>query len=108
QTITGRLFQGLRQLVTARKRTLALHARTAVTPVWTHNDQVLGLVRDSAYGRLLILANFSEHQQTISRARLQELGFGGLLVNRLDEQFIPPWHDLNLEPYQSYWLVVIN
>ncbi|HRQ41025.1 MAG TPA: alpha-amylase family protein [Chloroflexota bacterium] len=108
QTITGRLFQGLRQLVTARKRTLALHARTAVTPVWTHNDQVLGLVRESAYGRLLILANFSEHQQTISRARLQELGFGGLLVNRLDEQFIPPWHDLNLEPYQSYWLVVIN
>lgn len=104
QTITGRLFQGICHLVAVRKRTLTLHARTAVTPVWTHNDQVLGLARESAYGRLLILANFSEQHQTVSRSRLQELGFGGLLINRLDEQFIPPWQDLHLEPYQSYWL----
>ncbi len=105
QTITGRLFQGFCQLVAARKRTLVLHARTAVTPVWTHNDQVLGLVRESAYGRLLILANFTEQSQIISRTRLQELGFGGLLVNRLEEQILNPWQDITLEPYQTYWLM---
>ncbi len=75
-----------------------------MTPVWTHNDQVLGLGRESAYGRLLVLANFSEHQQSVGRGRLQELGFGGLLSNRLDEQFINPWQDINLEPYRSLWL----
>ncbi len=104
QTITGRIFQGMCQLITARKRTLALHARTAVTPTWTHNDHVLGLVRESAYGRLFILANFTEKPQMISRVRLSELGFDGLLVNRLNHQFMPMWDDIMIEPYQALWL----
>jgi amylosucrase len=104
QTITGRIFQGICQLIEARKGTLALHGRAAVTPIWTHNDQVLGLVRESAYGRLLILANFSERPQTVGRARLQEPGFGGLLLNRLSNQPISPGAELSLEPYQVFWL----
>lgn len=108
QTITGRIFHGLCQLVAARKRTQTLHARTAVTPIWTHNDQVLGLIRESAYGRLLILANFTEQAQTVSHHHLQPPGFGSLLINHLNGQYINPWQDIHLEPYQVYWLETVK
>ncbi len=104
QTITGRIYLGLCQLIEVRKRTAVLHAETAVTPIWTHNDYVLGLLRDNPRGRLLILANVTEQPQTVARDRLQQLGFHGLLHNRLTEQPINMWHDLTLEPYQAVWL----
>ncbi len=104
QTITGRLHSGLCQLIAARKRTEVLHAETTVYPIWTHNDHIFGLLRDNPRGRLLVLANVTEAPQTVSRHRLHELGFRGLLHNRLDEQPINMWHDLTLEPYQVVWL----
>ncbi|MCA9942561.1 MAG: alpha-amylase family protein [Anaerolineales bacterium] len=103
-TITGRIYSGLCQLIEARQRTEVLHAETAVTPIWPHNDHVLGLLRHNPRGRLLILANVTEQPQTISRDRLRALGFHGLLRNRLDEQPVNMWHDLTLEPYQVVWL----
>ncbi|MBK8905409.1 MAG: alpha-amylase family protein [Anaerolineaceae bacterium] len=104
QTITGRIFSALCQLIAARKRTKVLHAETAVYPTWTHNDHVFGLLRDNPRGRLLILANVTEAPQIVSRDRLRELGFTGLLINRLTEQPIDMWQDLTLEPYQAVWL----
>lgn len=104
ETITGRIYLGLCQLIQARKRTAVLHAETAVYPVWTYNDHVFGLLRDNPRGRLLILANVTEADQTVSRDRLGELGFTGLLLNRLTEQPIDLWQDLTLEPYQVVWL----
>ena len=104
QTITGRIYQGLCQLIEARKRTVVLHAETAVYPIWTHNDHVFGLLRDNPRGRLLILANVTEEPQTVSHDRLQQLNFSGLLYNRLTEKPINMWQDLTLEPYQVVWL----
>ncbi|MEZ4592115.1 MAG: alpha-amylase family protein [Chloroflexota bacterium] len=104
QTITGRIYQGIGQLIAARQRTTVLHAETAVYPVWANNDHVFALLRDNPRGRLLILANVTEAHQTISRHRLRELGFTGLLINRLTEQPVDMWQDLTLEPYQAVWL----
>ncbi|MCP4361726.1 MAG: alpha-amylase, partial [Chloroflexi bacterium] len=104
QTITGQIFQGLQQLIAARKQTAVLHAETTAIPIWTHNDQVLGLLRESAHGRLLILANFTAQSQTISRSRLHELGFNGLLLNQIDGRPLPIWDDVQLEAYQAMWL----
>jgi amylosucrase len=104
QTITGRIYSGLCKLIAARKQTEVLHAETAVYPIWTHNEHVFGLLRDNPRGRLLILANVTEEPQIVSRDRLHELGFHGLLHNRLDEQPINMLHDLTLEPYKVVWL----
>ncbi len=105
QSVTGRIFQGLVRLVQARKRTSVLHAETAVTPVWTHNEHVLGLLRHGPRGRLLALANFTEHVQTVPRYRLLELGFSGELHNCLNGRLLDAWSDIQLEPYESLWLV---
>ncbi|MCA9971978.1 MAG: alpha-amylase family protein [Anaerolineales bacterium] len=104
QSLAGRIFQGIRRAVQARKRTPALHAQAAAHAVWTHNEAVFGLLRDSPRGRLLILGSFSERPQTVPAYRLQEMGFGGMLQDRLTETPVAAWQDLVLEPYQCLWL----
>jgi amylosucrase len=104
QTLTARIFHALCRLIQARKRTLSLHAEGRCYAVWTYNEQVFGLIRASARGRLLALANFTEHEQTVPRHRVHDMGFTGELVNRLEEQALDGWSDLKLEPYQALWL----
>jgi amylosucrase len=104
ETVSGRIFQGLTRLVRARKRTASLHAQAPVFPVWTHNEQVFGLLRESPRGRLLALANFSRTEQAISPHRLMEMGFDGPLINQIDGRSIAIWPELRLAPYEAVWL----
>jgi amylosucrase len=105
-TIAGRIYQGLVRLIQRRKRTLALHAQAESRPVWTDNDAVFGLIRESPRGRLLILANFSEQKQHVASYRLHELEFDGLLTDRLSGRTIESWHGVDLQPYAAMWLGV--
>lgn len=104
QSITGRIFQGICHLVERRKANPALHAQATTRPVHTHNEHVLGLVRESPQGHLLILANFTPHQQRIPRYRLYELGFAGPLSNLLTQQAADLWSDIELSAYEAIWL----
>lgn len=104
ETISGRIFQNLCQMIAVRKKVRLLHAGTSVTAVWTHNDHVLGILRRGARGQLLALANFTEQRQNISHKRLADLNFGGTLVNQLNEQLLPRNQAIYLEPYEVVWL----
>jgi amylosucrase len=104
QSPTGAIFQGLRTLIAARRRTFALHAQAATYAVWTDNVHVAGLIRMSPRGRLLILGNLSEWPQTISGERMRVLGFEGPLVEHLSQEQMDGWQPVRLEPYQAVWL----
>ncbi|MDX1616947.1 MAG: alpha-amylase family protein [Candidatus Promineifilaceae bacterium] len=104
QSIEGRIYQGLQKLIATRRRLHAFHAEAATYAVWTHNIHVAGLIRMSPRGRLLILGNFSADSQAVPTQRLQELGFGGELVDHLLQQSRDGWQDLQLAPYQALWL----
>lgn len=104
QTVTGKLFQGLQKLIQKRKQLPALHAQAGTYPIWTHNDHVFGLIRMSARGRVLVLANFTAQPQTVSSQRLHELKFGGPLFDWLNDRQRSGNQDLTLEPYQALWL----
>ncbi len=106
--VSGRIFQGLQQLVRARKDISAFHAQSGSYPIWTHNEHVFGLLRESPRGRLLILGNFSGTVQNVPAYRLSELGFGGQLMNLIDGRKIPGWQDLGLEAYGFLWLETVN
>ena len=108
QSAADRIFQNITHMVKVRKRTLSLHAKAAAYPVWTHNERVFGLIRESSRGRLLALANFSEYLQIVPAYRINEMGFGGLLVNRLDGETIDGSLDIQLEPYRALWLEFEN
>jgi amylosucrase len=106
ETVEGRLWDGLRRLVGARRATRAAHAQGAAEPLWTGNDHVFGLLRSQAGERLLLLANFTPERQPVGLALLNERGLeitqdaaqpdGRPLVLAQDT--------LVLEPYQYLWL----
>jgi amylosucrase len=103
-TIAGRIFEGLQKQIHARKLTKALHAQAATYAVWTDNEHILGMIRMSPRGRLLVLANFSEQNQRLKFERMQALGFSGALVNRLDSGNVDGDQDVILAPFQTVWL----
>ncbi len=104
QTFTGRIFAGMRHLAQTRAGLPPLHAQARAYPVWSDNDAVFGLLRDSARGRLLVLANFTERAQTVPAYRLGALGFAGTSLDHLTGQSHHGWQDLTLSPYQAVWL----
>lgn len=103
-SVPGRIFHGLTDILAVRRRTAAFHAQTGAFPVWTHNEAVFGLLRDSPRGRVLVLANFSERPQTVPGYRLHEMYFGGRLVDRLTGRKIESAPGVVLEGYEVLWL----
>lgn len=103
-TVGGRIFDGLQHLIGVRQETLSLHAQAGTFAVWTHNEQVFGLLRDSPRGRLLVLANFSEQPQTVPGRRLAEMGFGGVIHDRLSGRGFHGVWGITLEGYEALWL----
>lgn len=103
-SLTGRVYGRLQRLIQVRKALFPLHAQAGTYPVWMHNDHILGLIRQSPRGRLLIVGNFTEHWQHIPRYRLEALGFGGLARDHIDGKSVELFGDLGLKPYQSMWL----
>jgi hypothetical protein len=106
-SVEGRLFQGLVKLINTRKRTTPFHAQAGAYPVWTHNEHVFGLIRTSPRGKVLVLGNFSDQPQTVPAYRLAEMGFGGELLDLVEERPCPGWRDLSLGPYGFVWLQAI-
>jgi amylosucrase len=106
-TVMGRIYDGIRHLVDLRRRMPALHAQAGSYPVWTHNEHVFGLLRSSPRGRVLILANFSDRPQPVSRSRLEELGFVGSLTDKISEAELEGWPVVMLGPYDAAWLEVL-
>ncbi len=104
--INGRIYQSIRHLITIRQSLFVLHAQAATEPVWMKNDHVFGCLRHSPRGRLLVLGNFTEHSQSISRHRLAELGFYGAVVDHLTGSLVDMRGDVILRPYQAMWLQV--
>jgi amylosucrase len=103
-TFVGKIYQGLLHLIAARRRTLPLHAEAQATAVWTHNEHVFGLIRTSPRGKLLILANVTENDQSVPVYRLGELGFSSPLVDHVSQETINASENLQLKPYQTMWL----
>lgn len=103
-SISARIYREVRHLIEIRKATPALHAQAGSFPVWTDNEHVFGLLRSSPRGRVLVLANFSEESQAVPRARLDEMGFSGELLDLVRQRTVENWPLLPLGPYEVVWL----
>ncbi|RFA10751.1 amylosucrase [Subtercola boreus] len=97
ETRAGELFARFRGLIDVRRRTPAF-AGGQLTAFHTQNPHVLGYQR----GEVLVLANFSEHAQTLDAER-----FGGLSADRTDlvtGRPMPLGAGLTLAPHEFVWL----
>ncbi len=104
-TPEGRMWAGLRRLVEARRTRRAVHGYGLSRPVETGDPHVLGLLREHAGERLLLLASFSEQRRPVA---LSVLGEHDVTVDaraaaadgrplRIDGEW------LVLEPFQHAW-----
>jgi amylosucrase len=76
-SVEAALWDGLRELIAARRATRATHAQGSARPLDNGNDHVYALLREFAGERLLLLANFSAAEQTV---RVEEHGGGEVVL----------------------------
>lgn len=106
-TVEGRIHQGLKHLLWARKSCSLLHSFAAIFPMWTDNEQVWALCRKRPEGSVLFLANFSEAWQSVDATIIPNGGLSGEV-----RDLLAPGTNLNasegrlyLAPYQSLVLI---
>jgi amylosucrase len=97
-TVTGQIFQGLRQLEQIHAANSVFSADAEFWTVDTGSDNVLGLVRRNEDQRLLALFNFSEHPHQLS---LRE---GGRYRDLVTDEVLTP-RSISLPPYGFRWLL---
>ena len=97
-SIEGRIFEGLQRLIRLRKSEPAFSG-SEMQIMQTGNDHVFGYVRVHKSQRVLVLANFSEAEQTIPDNLLRLYGLSYSFRNLLEAepQEIQP---IRMTPYQ--------
>ena len=103
-TIPHRLFQPLRLMIHQRRQIAAFHADAPAVPLWSGNEAVFALGRHSPRGRVLLLGNFSDYDQTVTASRLSEWGYGGRLYDYLGQNVHNGAWGVTLRPLQAMWL----
>ena len=103
QTIPGRIYQGLRNLIDRRKNETLF---SSVPPIFIDcgNPHVFGYIRRSGRRQILLLNNFSDFEQTVSRNALRLSGLGSEFFDLLSNKTYPLEEELTLNPFQFMWL----
>ncbi|MEM9827083.1 MAG: alpha-amylase family glycosyl hydrolase [Planctomycetota bacterium] len=102
-SVRRRIFHSLQQMIAARKDSPAL-AGSQMELVTTGNPHLFGFVRTHDGARLVVLANFSEHEQSIEGNRLRTAGLSRFLRDILTGEEIRTSRDFTVQPYQILWL----
>ncbi len=103
ETIEGRIYSRLHQLIDIRKRH-SVFADGGMEVVDTGNPHVFAFVRYSAEGRALVFANFSEQPQDIPSNILRLSALGYSVRDLLSGMEVHLEDSLVLDPYQFRWL----
>ncbi len=101
-SVPGRIYSGLSHMLKMRKQTAAFSTR--IEPIATGNPHVLAFAHYHDSGPLLVLANFSEHPQSISSDLLYQQGMNWPAKDLIAGSHIVPQEGLSLSPYQLAWL----
>ena len=95
---SGRIFNGLRRMISVRQATPALGG-TQLVVFDAHNPHVLAYMRNDA---VLVLCNFSEQVQRIDARTLSAMPM--VMTDLITGLPIDIWDGLELPPYQVLWL----
>ncbi|MEX0793522.1 MAG: alpha-amylase family glycosyl hydrolase [Pirellulaceae bacterium] len=102
-SIRKRIFQAIRKMIRLRKDFPAF-AGQEMDLVPVKNDHVLGFLRHSGGSRVIVVANFSEQQQTIHGNVLRTVGMGRFFQDALSGRTYPTSEDITLGAYELVWL----
>jgi amylosucrase len=106
ETLEGRLFTGLKQLIAIRKDN-PVFSGLDTRMIDTGDEHVLGFIRHHQDDRAIILANFSEGTRSLSANLLRVYGQGAAFINLLTEKQIGG-DNIELNPYQYFILKMLD
>ncbi|HKJ87953.1 MAG TPA: alpha-amylase family glycosyl hydrolase, partial [Gammaproteobacteria bacterium] len=98
-TLPGRVYEGLLRLIQLRQQNPAF-TRSETEFATTGNKHVLGYIRFNDQASVLVLANFSEHEQCLEARRLRQMGMRKTMVDLFAGRTITATQELVMEPYQ--------
>ncbi len=99
ETVPGRIYMGLLRLVQLRTQNLAFtRAQTEILD--TGNKHVFGYFRHHDQSMVLVLANFSEHEQPLEARKLRQMGLRKTVIDLVAGRAITATKELLMEPYQ--------
>ncbi|MCG8349200.1 MAG: alpha-amylase family glycosyl hydrolase, partial [Chloroflexales bacterium] len=101
-SIAGCLYPRLHRLMKLRKE-ISAFAGNATEIIDSGNEHVLAYTRCYDGRRVLVLANFTEHEQSIKFNTIRIHGLSYRFFDLVSDEPIPI-NDLNLAPYQFVWL----
>lgn len=105
-TPEARIYGELRRLITVRK-THPVFAGGDMAVVNAGNDHVFAYVRQGQAGRVLALANFSEHEQKVAANMVRAHGLGYTFHDLATDTRLELGDDLVLAPYRFLWLIAV-
>lgn len=92
------VFQGLKKIIDVRRSNSAFNGHETDF-IKTGNPSVFGYVRTDGSRRIVVLANFSEQNQTVQSNLLRLYGLGYEYYDLLSDCVFPP-EDIVMKPYQ--------
>lgn len=102
-SLRTRIYTATKRMIELRKQSPAL-AGQLMELIPLENPHVLGFVRIFESNRMIVLANFSEHPQTVLGNIVRTSGMGRFFDDVLAEETINTSKDVELAPYQIRWL----
>ncbi|MGE0376804.1 MAG: alpha-amylase family glycosyl hydrolase [Planctomycetaceae bacterium] len=102
-SIRKRIFSTLKKLIALRKSQPAF-ASVAMQLMMLDNPHVLGFVRNHEGHHVLVLANFSEHEQTVPGNTLRTVGMGRFFQDLIGGATCATSADVALPAYHLMWL----
>jgi amylosucrase len=102
-SIRARIFKSTQKLIALRKHLPAL-AGQQMELIALGNSHVLGYVRIHEGHRLIVLANFSEEEQSIQGNRLRTSGLGRFFHDVISDTTYATSDPIKLAAYQLLWL----
>ncbi len=105
-TLEMRVYGELQRLIAVRKSN-AVFAGSDMAVVDTGNPHVFGYIRQHTGARVLILANFSEHEQRVAANTVRNHGLSYAFRDLVSGEPLVLGEDLVLEPYRFVWLAAM-
>ncbi|WP_200817599.1 amylosucrase [Calothrix rhizosoleniae] len=107
ESIAGRIYQGLLRLIQIRQQNPAF-TLASTDIVHSGNEHVFSYFRHHGEQNVLVLANFSEHEQEIMAKQLRLLGMQKTFTDIVSGKTITATQKLILEPYHFAILMGIR
>ncbi len=102
-TVQGQIFSGIKKMIDIRKNCEYFRSDIKSNPVDLDNQAVFGFHREN---KMMVLANFSEHEQWVDANRFSWFGLPGEMTDLLTGRPIRSYNNsILLGPYEYLWLV---